>query len=76
MRTKGDALKVVHNVKLHPMGNYIYIGWDGFNGRHDYLMVKDFDDLDLLITELVQAMQNYKLKQTISHKTNKIKIKV
>ena len=76
MKAKRDALKVVHNVKLHPMGNYIYIGWDGFNGRHDYMMVKDFDDLDLLITELVQAMQNYKLKQIISHKTNKIKIKV
>ena len=65
MRTKGDALKVIHNVKLHPMGNYIYIEWDGFNGRHDYMMVKDFDDLDLLTTEIIQAMRNYKLKHVI-----------
>ena len=65
MRTKGDALKVVHNVRLHPMGDYIYIGWDGFNNRHDYMMVRDFDDLDLLTTEIIQAVQNYKLKHIV-----------
>lgn len=65
MKAKRDALKVVHNVRLYPMGNYIYIGWDGFNNRHDYMMVRDFRDLDILLTEITQAVQNYKHKHIV-----------
>jgi len=71
MRTKGDALKVVHNVKLHPTDNCIYIDWDGFDGRHDYMVARDFDDLDLLTTELIQAVQNYKIRQLSVNKKRK-----
>lgn len=63
MRVKGDALKVVHNVRLHPTDDCIYIEWDGFNDRHDYMMVRDFDDLDLLTTELIQAVLNYRINK-------------
>ena len=61
------ASKFDHKVRiLSPTskGEYI-VQWDGYEGRHDYLMAESLEDLDILITELSQAIYNYKRKKLI-----------
>ena len=46
-------------------GEDLIVTWNGFGGRHDYIMAENIDDLDLLATELSQAVYNYKRKRII-----------
>jgi hypothetical protein len=57
----------IHHVEItHASeGKDLIVTWDGFKGRHSYLLASDIDDLDCLITEVSQAVYNYKQKHII-----------
>ena len=59
--------KFDHKVEIMPLseGKSLMVNWQGFQGRHDYFMAESLEDLDILVTELSQAMHNFKRKQLI-----------
>ena len=59
-----------HNVEITPLtsSDSLMVQWNGFRNRHDYIFAKNLDDLDFLVTELSQAVYNYKRKTVIYRK--------
>lgn len=64
--------KFNHKVDISPISDKggIYVSWKGFKDRHDYIVAEDLEDLDILITELSQAVYNYKRKQLMHRHNN------
>lgn len=58
--------KFDHKVEVRtlPDGSLI-ADWNGYKGRHDYIIAESLEDLDILVTELTQAVNNYKRKKLI-----------
>lgn len=56
-----------HKVEItHASGDKdLIVTWNGFKCRHDYIVAENIDDLDLLVTELSQAVYNYRRKTQI-----------
>lgn len=56
--------KYDHHVNLSMTGEEkeLYVSWNGFRGRHGYFMAESVEDLDILLTEMCQALNNYKIK--------------
>ena len=54
-----------HQVTINSTGkeNELYVYWKGYKDRHCYLMAESIEDLDILITELNQALNNYRRKK-------------
>ena len=58
--------KFRHNVGIQTLSDRsLMVSWDGYKGRHDYLMAQNLEDLDILVTEILQALHNYKRKVLI-----------
>lgn len=64
--------KYDHKVRIQkvPECNQLIVFWDGFKGRHDYLLAEDLEYLDILVTELSQAVYNYKRKKILFKRKN------
>lgn len=59
-------LKFDHKVKISSTtSGPLFIEWNGFQGRHDYFMTQNIEDLDILISELEMAKTNYVRKRVI-----------
>lgn len=56
-----------HHVSITPINDSkeLYVYWKGHKDRHGYLIAKDIEDLDILVTEMSQAVNNYKRKKVL-----------
>lgn len=56
-----------HQVSICPTGNdkELYVSWKGHQDRHCYLMAESLEDLDILVTEMGQALNNYRRKKLL-----------
>jgi hypothetical protein len=56
-----------HNVSITPISdtNELYVYWKGHKERHGYLIAANIEDLDILITEMGQALNNYRRKKIL-----------
>lgn len=61
------VLKYSHRVEIFPVRGHLVVDWKNFFGQHNYIVAEDLEDLDILATELVQAINNYKRKK-LMHK--------
>ena len=59
--------KFNHNVSINRIydSKELYVYWKGHKNRHGYLIAADIEDLDILITEMGQALNNFKRKEIL-----------
>lgn len=60
-------LEYDHKVKITLMSNNtsLFVEWQGLKGRHDYIIAENLLDLDILISELEMAKNNFVRKKII-----------
>ena len=51
-----------HNVEVSPIGksDALYIEWQGGLDKHNYLIAKDWDDFNLLVSEFCNVLENHR----------------
>jgi hypothetical protein len=64
MKTAKTSL-FVHNVEVSPTGksDALYVEWQGGLDKHNYLIVKNWDDFNLLVSEFCNVLENHRHNQ-------------
>ena len=57
-----------HKVAVSSVDDGLYIEWQGSLDRHNYMIVKDWEELDILASEFKQVILNHRHKRLITGK--------
>jgi hypothetical protein len=63
------VLRFDHKVEAQPLRKdlaSLYITWKGSAGRHNYIIVDDWEDFDILVSEFHQLLENHRHRKVVN----------